>query len=404
MAIAEHYDIVIVGGGIVGAALAAALARRSLRIVVIENTLPTPPQSDYELRVSALSLASQSILHALGVWNTVQTQRCSPYREMRVWDAQGWGEIHFDCAILGQAQLGWIVENASLQYALWQRLETYTDLSLICPGQIEAAEFHSDCVTVTLADQRTINTRLLIGADGGRSKVRQLAAIECMHRAYDQRAVVATVATEYPHQDTAWQRFLTTGPLAFLPLNNQHCSIVWSTTLEQAETLLTLDDHAFQQTLGEAFEHRLGAITASSARAGFPLHIQHAHDYVKPRLALLGDAAHVVHPLAGQGVNLGLLDAACLAEVLLDADAKRNDIGSMKVLRRYERWRKGENALMLTALDGIHKLFNSRFAPLRFARNFGLNFTDAVEPLKQLFARRAMGLSGDLPMLARRSL
>jgi len=213
--------------------------------------------------------------------------------------------------------------------------------------------------------------------------------------------VVGNVRTAEPHQETAWQRFLPTGPLAFLPLHDGRCSIVWSTTPEQAEALLALDESAFAGALADAFDQRLGSIIEVGPRGAFPLRLQHAHAYVKPGLALIGDAAHVVHPLAGQGVNLGLLDTATLAEVILDALDAGRDFASFKTLRRYERWRKGDNLLMLGVMDGFKRLFGNSLPPVRLLRNAGLNLTDAAGPLKNLIARRAMGLEGDLPRLAR---
>jgi len=213
--------------------------------------------------------------------------------------------------------------------------------------------------------------------------------------------VVANVRTAVPHQETAWQRFLPTGPLAFLPLHDGRCSIVWSTTPEQADSLLALDERDFGAALAEAFDWRLGAIVEVGPRTAFPLRLQHAHAYVQPGIALIGDAAHVVHPLAGQGVNLGLLDAATLAEVVSDAVAAGQDFASLKTLRRYERWRKGDNLLMLGVMDGFKRLFGNTLPPVRLLRNVGLNLTDAAGPLKNLIARRAMGLAGDLPKLAR---
>ena len=253
-----------------------------------------------------------------------------------------------------------------------------------------------------LNDGREFTTRLLVGADGAQSKVRQLAGIDTGGWKYDQKAVVANVRTAEPHQETAWQRFLPTGPLAFLPLHDGRCSIVWSTTPEQADALLALDEYAFRprrwrkhSNCGWARSFEVGP------RGAFPLRLQHAHAYVKAGIALIGDAAHVVHPLAGQGVNLGLLDAATLAEVIADAIADYRDFASLKALRRYERWRKGDNLLMLGVMDGLKRLFGISLPPVPLLRNIGLNLTDAAGPLKNMIIRRAMGLVGDLPRLAR---
>ncbi len=241
----------------------------------------------------------------------------------------------------------------------------------------------------------------MVGADGADSRVRALAGIDEHRREYDQEAVVATVTTERSNPAIAWQRFLTTGPLAFLPLADGRSSIVWSTGPAEAARLVELPEDEFRAVLGEAFEHRLGAVTAVGRRARFTLRRAHAARYVGPRLALVGDAAHVVHPLAGQGVNLGLLDAATLAEVLLQGRARGCDLGALALLRRYERWRKGENLAMLAALDGLKRLFGASAPPLRWARSAGLSLVDRFPPAKRFFMRRAMGLEGDLPAAAR---
>lgn len=399
----SDYDMVIAGGGMVGAALACALGGSELRIAVLEGVPPPAwqPDSEMDVRVSAITRASQRIFAAIGVWEAIESSRVSPFREMEVWDAGGPGRIHFDSADIGESLLGWIIENRVIQTALWERMKTLTHVDLLCPASLDSADFEGPGIRLRLEDGRELATRLLVGADGANSRVRQLANIAAGGWGYGQTSVVATVGTELPHRETAWQRFLPTGPLAFLPLCDARSSIVWTTTPEQAEHLLTLDDELFGWELAEAFGWRLGRITQAGPRGGFPLRLQHAHAYVRPGIALIGDAAHVVHPLAGQGVNLGLLDAAALAEVLLDARVRGQDPASFKALRRYERWRKGDNLLMLGVLDGFKRLFGTDLAPVRWLRNIGLNLTDTATPVKNLIAHRAMGLAGDLPRLAR---
>lgn len=399
----SDYDIVIAGGGMVGAALACALGGSELRVAVLEGVPPPvrQPDSEVDLRVSAITRASQRIFAAIGVWEAIESSRVSPFREMEVWDATGPGHIHFDSADVGEPLLGWIIENGVIQTALWKQVSTLTNVDLLCPAILDSADFEGCGIRAHLEDGRELSTRLLVGADGADSRVRQVAGIATDGWGYGQHSVVATVGTEHSHRETAWQRFLPTGPLAFLPLQDGRSSIVWTTTPEQAEHLLALDEELFAWELAEAFAWRLGRITQVGPRGAFPLRLQHAHAYVKPGIALIGDAAHVVHPLAGQGVNLGLLDAAALAEVLLDALAQGQDPGSFKALRRYERWRKGDNLLMLGVLDGFKRLFGTDLMPVRWLRNIGLNLTDAATPVKNLIARRAMGLAGDLPRLAR---
>jgi len=398
----DHYDIIIVGGGMVGAASALALGGSGLRVAVIEARAAQPYDAgaDADLRVSAITQASQRIFTALGVWQTMAARRISPFREMRVWDAAGSGAIHFDSADIGTATLGWIIENQIIQSALWEGLAAQSNIEVICPALPVEVSLAEDVARLVLDNGRMLNARLIVAADGADSRVREMAGIATQGWRYDQQGVVATVTPQRSHQDTAWQRFLPDGPLALLPLGNGRCSIVWSTSPAQAERLLALDEDAFCQELSVASEGMLGDIVATGPRAAFPLRLQHARDYVRPRLALIGDAAHCVHPLAGQGVNLGLLDAAALAEVLLDARQAGRDIGVLKTLRRYERWRKGDNLLMMGVMDGFKRLFGAAWSPVRLVRNAGLTFTDNMQPVKNLIMRRAMGLAGDLPRLA----
>ncbi len=396
----EHVEVAIAGGGMVGATLACALGLQGRRVAVIEPREPAlfSPRDDYDLRVSAVSRASQRIFEGLDVWPLLQSRRVSPYEHMHVWDATGRGEIHFDSADLGEPNLGHIIENRVIQDALLERLRALDNVQWLCPNRLQGVEVDENRVSVVLEEGQTFSAELLVGADGSSSKVRELAGIELKAQAYRQKGVVATVSTARAHRATAWQRFLPSGPLAFLPLADGRSSIVWSTREAQADELLSLDDTAFAEALGEAFDYRLGCIESVSARAAFPLKGSQAYPYVRPRIALVGDAAHTVHPLAGQGVNLGLLDAAVLAEVLAES---RHNIGSLRVLRRYERARRGDNVLMMRAMEGFSLLFGNTLPPLRWARNLGLSLTDRAPPVKHELMRRAMGLAGELPALAR---
>ena len=400
----SSYDIVIVGGGMVGAALACALGNSSLKVALLDRA-PAPPSADkeYDLRVSAITLASRALFENLGVWEGMARRRVAPVREMRVWSGEGSGAIQFNAAEIGEAALSWIIENSVIQSALIERLHQFTNVHYLCPVEVVDVTLADNGAVVSLKDGRSLNAKLLVGADGADSTVRQAAGIETQSLNLDQKGIVATVTTEKPHEATARQRFLSTGPLAFLPLGEPRtCSIVWSADTERADQLLALDDMSFITELQKSFGDSLGLIQKIGPRAAFPLALSHAKAYTAPHLALVGDAAHTVHPLAGQGVNLGFLDAATLAEVLLDAIVKPKDIGAHEVLRRYERWRKGDNLAMISITGGFKYLFGNDLPVVSQLRNLGLDLTNAATPIKNLIMRRAAGLEGDLPRLARR--
>ena len=397
------FDVAIAGGGLIGAILAAILKGSGLRVALIEQQEPAryALQDEYDLRVLAITRASEQIFRSLGAWRYIETGRLGYFREMQVWDAGGPGAIHFDSADLSEPTLGYIIENRLLQSALETVLQD-PPIVWYRPAGIVALTWQNHQVQLQLEDGRRLTTKLVVGADGAGSRIRELAGIaQIWARDYQQTALVCTVETEQPHGEIARQRFLGTGPLAFLPLADpHHCSIVWSTTSMEAQGLLALSDEAFRLRLKTAFASALGNIVAVGPRAAFPLLRTQAEHYIKPRLALIGDAAHRIHPLAGQGANLGILDATSLAEVVIAARASGRDIGSLHVLRRYERWRKGENLAMMLAMDLFKDLFGSRLGPVRWARNVGLQITDATGPVKRWIMRRAMGLEGDLPRLA----
>ncbi len=400
------YDIVIVGGGLVGATFACALGGSDFKVAVLEHTPPVPPpENEYDLRVSAITLASRAIFEHLGAWPLMPQRRVSPVRAMHISDAGGSGSIRFDAAEIGEPCLAWIVENSVLRAALHARLHQFTNIHWLCPAEVAEFDLRHEGATLTLADGRALAARLVVGADGADSRVRRAAGIETQALTLGQKGIVATVRTGQPHEQTARQRFLPTGPLAFLPLSEPHtCSIVWSADTALADELMALDDAAFRARLQQAFGDSLGKVESVGPRAAFPLALSHARAYTAEGLALVGDAAHTVHPLAGQGVNLGFLDAAALAQVLLEARAKKRDIGAHPVLRRYERWRKGNNLSMVAVTGGFKYLFGNELPIVRDLRNLGLDLTDRATPIKNRIIRRAAGLEGDLPKLARRTL
>ncbi len=392
----KQYDIIIVGAGMVGATLACGLAEEAenLKIAVIDANAPDLDwDSDgYDMRVSAITRASQTLFKNIGVWDSITNQRANPYRDMFVWDAGGKGELHFDSADMGEADLGHIIENRVIVKALRQRIAELPQIELFCPAQLESIEFNKDKTDLTLKDKTKLSASLIVGADGTRSWLRQQADIAIKGWDFDQAALVTTVKTEKHHQDTAWQRFLSTGPLAFLPLSDGYSSIVWSTSPDEAKRLSGISESEFALELEQAFASKLGKIESVAGRAVFPLRLFETLHYVKPRLALVGDAAHTIHPLAGQGVNLGLADVASLITVITDALNDKKNIGDLKILRRYERWRRADNRSMLVAMDGLKRLFGSELSAVKGLRSLGLNVTDRITPLKNLIMQHAMGL------------
>ena len=395
------YDVAIVGAGIVGATLACALGGSGLRVALVEARQPARTWSAHsrDLRVSAITSGSMQVLNALGVWPAIAAQ-AQPFHAMQVWDAAG-GSIGFDSAESDADSLGSIVENRVLQQALLACVERHGNLAWRCPESISGVEFGDAEAVLTTAAGSTLRARLVVAADGPDSGIRQLAGIATHGWAYGQSALVVNVITEQPHQETAWQRFLPSGPLAFLPLTDGYSAVVWSLPTDEAARLCALQEDEFKGELAAAFESRLGNIMQIGPRASFPLRLLWAERTAQARLALIGDAAHTVHPLAGQGVNLGIMDAAVLAEVIVDAHARHKDIGALSVLRRYERWRKGDVLATGVALEALHRLFGDARPSVGWARSAGLRLVDALGPLKNLIMRHAAGKAGELPRLAR---
>ncbi len=387
----KEYDIVIAGGGITGLTLACLLRQTSLHVGIIDQQQPQAVTEEYALRVSAINRASLRVFHSVGAFELMQQQRVSPFREMHVWDSTGVGQVHFDSAELGLDTLGYIIENNVIQQALLVVAKQADNIDWICPATIKTIRTDDDQVHIQLEDGKEFAASLLVGADGMHSVVRDAMAVELVRKSYRQKAIVCTVTTQEPHQHTAWQCFSPSGPLAFLPLNDGSCSIVWSLDEAEADAMMALDDEAFAHQLEQAFEYRLGGVSIQSKRAAFPLVHGHVDQYVQANMALIGDAAHNIHPLAGQGANLGIMDAACLAETVVDALHAQRQWHALHTLSKYERRRKGDNRLMEAGMTSFKHLFGNANPYLTELRNVGLNLADHFAPLKKLFIRQALG-------------
>lgn len=406
----NHYDVLIAGGGMVGSTLACALGGSSLKVGIIEPQRASPSADETDLRVSAITLAAQTVFENIGAWAGMRAQRASPVAAMRVWEGDGVlnkeavpATINFDSADIGEACLAWIIENRVVVAALAERLQQCANITLLSSAQVSTLQVEEETVVVRLADGRTLSASLLVGADGAESCVRREARIDWIRHDLAQSAIVATVHTEVPHAATARQHFLATGPLAFLPLAEPHSvSIVWSADSARAGELMALDDSAFNAELQAASDDSLGALRLASRRIAIPLALGFARDYTAHRIALIGDAAHTVHPLAGQGVNLGILDAAALAGILLAVSGAKRDPGAHARLRRYERARKGADLEMQALTGGLRYLFGSNLPGVQRLRDAGLRLTERLPVLKNFFMRRASGLAGELPPLAQR--
>ncbi|MFT7267661.1 MAG: 2-octaprenylphenol hydroxylase [Porticoccus sp.] len=406
----KEYDIVVSGAGMVGLIFASLLATRqhsdcmNLKIAILEVEPFKDPdiKIKFDPRVVALTESSRHLLEDIGVWSDIASQRVCPYQRMEIWESDGTGNIEFDCKDIRQSSLGHIVENRLIIKSILHRIEGLENVELLCPAMVVAVDQkslsgHSEVTKITLSDGTAITTKLLVAADGGESKVRDLCGFQLREWNYGHHAVVTNVITEKAHNFTARQRFLPDGPLAFLPLqtetgNSHHCSIVWSQKDAVAEKLMLLDDFAFCEALELAGSGCLGKITKVEKRSSFALKQRHAIDYVMPGIALIGDAAHTIHPLAGQGVNLGIQDAIALVNEIEDALCRKLSPGNFLALRRYQRSRKANNLGMMAVMEGLKRLFEDQHLPVRLLRNDGMKLINKLGFIKNKIMKEAMGI------------
>lgn len=394
MANDKDYQVAIVGGGMVGASLACMLAEKGIPVALIDAGEPAAnwPKKTYDLRVSALTLTSINLFKSLGIWADIVELGEQAVEKMFVWDHFGSGELDIDSADAGEIQMGAVVENRITVLAIWNKLQQLESCDVFTSSQLDGFTVNDDGVDISLLNGTYIRAALLVGADGSNSKIRQISDIDDYGWEYQQKALVATVRPSKSHQNTAWQRFLPEGPLALLPLRNGLISIVWTSETQTTEASLELTDDAFCEALSEASEHQLGDFELVGGRRAFPLKLQFSPKYTQQRMVLIGDAIHTIHPLAGQGANLGLKDAVTLANVIFQAHKKGRNIASRQVLRRYERQRKGDNLLMMGIMDGFKRLFGSDEMLIQFARSSGMGVVNSSALIKNQICKYAMGL------------
>ncbi len=396
----SHYDVAIVGAGMVGATLASLLSRSGFSVALIEAFQPKPfdAEADVGLRVSAISPGSSSILDQAGAWKPVSQQRCRPYRRMQVEDGVQQDPLLFDAPQFNLERLGTIVENELLQWSLWQVVSSAGLVDIFSPDQLNSIEFSGSQNRLSLESGQLITATLVVGADGAASRVRKAIGVRQDYYAYNQHGLVAVVGKQKPNPGVAWQRFLTGGPLAFLPLDGGRSSIVWTLPSAEAERLLALDTEEFVTELDTASHGWLGKVESCGPRAAFPLSMRLSECYAAQRTVLVGDAAHVVHPLAGQGVNLGLADVATLTEMLIRVRQTGGDIGSANVLRNYDRWRRSESEAMSFGMHALRSLFSIEgLSPIR---QVGLTLVKRSWTIKDMFLQRAAGVGKNAPKLA----
>jgi len=398
-------DVAIIGGGMVGASLTCALAGGPLRVAMIEAVmLDSPNQPSYDDRTIALAYGGRRIFDAMGIWGDVEVQGIAPIREIHISDRGRFGFTRLRAESVGLPALGYVIENRILGRALYARLRTADNVMLHCPATLDAVDLNDDAAEIRFTkggETQRLRARLIVAADGADSAVRRAIGIAAARTDYAQSAVVTNVTPGRPHNNVAYERFTETGPLAVLPTRDERCAVVWGARRDQVEVMLQWSDAEFLARLQERFGDRLGTFSRVGRRATYPLFLTRVKEHVRARLALIGNAAHTVHPVAGQGFNLGLRDVAALAEVLVQAEQVGEDIGALPVLERYARWRMRDNRVIATFTDLLVKVFSTDFLPLALARNAGLIAVDLVPPIKRGLVRITSGLAGRLPRLAR---
>lgn len=397
------WDVVVVGGGMVGATVALGLGQQGMKVLLLERQAVDTAWSEerpYQVRVSALTRASEKILRNLGAWSGIASRRCHAFSAMHVWDDLSSGEIHFSAQEMGEPNLGYTVENEIIQAALWEQVEACDSIQLLLSPTIKTLRLEAGKAWLDVEGVGEIKTELLVGADGALSQIRQLAYIGLDTHDYEQCAVVGCVKTELPTEDTCWQRYTSEGPFAYLSMGKHLSSIAWYLPTEKMEWALNLSDQAFALEVSKASNYRLGSVIEVGERAAFPLIRRHAAHYVKSNLALVGDAAHTIHPQAGQGVNLGLLDAAALIETVLSARLAGKSWGRYSVLRKYERWRRGDNAIVQRSMEAFDWLFKQDSNVKTTFRKGFLPLANHLTPLKNWLMGQALNGRESLPALA----
>ena len=394
-------DVVIIGGGLVGGPLACALAGAGLSVALVDGEVPDATLSpSFDGRASAVALAPQKMLEAIGLWPDIAPW-AAPIKHIRVSDGASPLFLHYDHREVGDVPFGWIVENRALRQANLKAIARHDRIAFLAPARLVELQRHPGDVVATLADGRTVRARLAVAADGRASPVREGAGIGVTRWDYRQTAIVCTVAHSLPHGDAAQEHFLPAGPFAILPLTGNRSSVVWTEKAHLTDAILRQDDDAFLRELHSRFGDYLGDLSLEGPRFSYPLSLQFADSYTARRLAIIGDAAHGMHPVAGQGMNMGLRDVAALAELLVEAKRLGQDLGDAQILARYGRWRRFDNLLMLGLTDGLVRLFSNDIAPVKLARDVGMAAVNRLPTLKRFFMRHAMGMVGELPKLLR---